>query len=107
MSTPPSPGVTLVHSSLPHQELPFSTPPSPGVTLVHSSLPRGYRQALLFDLLELLCCLAMRHVGAMQPQEVAGVLWAAASLDYPLEDDLMEALIQVGGGKGSGGNIQA
>ena len=64
----------------------------------HSSLPtprRGYRQALLFDLLELLCDLAMRHAGAMQPQEVSGVLWAVACLDFPLEDELMEVLIQV------------
>ncbi len=56
---------------------------------------RRLQQEQLFDLLERLGTLAEQHAASMKPQEVSGVLWAAATLDYPLESHVMDALIEV------------
>ncbi|GAX76526.1 hypothetical protein CEUSTIGMA_g3972.t1 [Chlamydomonas eustigma] len=55
---------------------------------------RGFQQQQLFDLLEYLGGLASQHCKTMKPKEVSGVMWAAASLDYPLDEAVLTGLME-------------
>ncbi len=57
--------------------------------------PRSVEVRGMYGLLQRLCVLTDQNLRFMRPREVSGVLWSAAALDYPLDEQLMYRVMQV------------
>ncbi len=63
---------------------------------------RSVEASGVYGVLQQLCRLAHTELPAMRPRELSNLLWSVAVLDYPLEEELLVASVQVGLGVRTG-----